>query len=61
MLYGLKNSGFGTIKTGLENNMTCVLYSYSRTKDKTMGILNNYHVGTKFTWENPVKEEVAFV
>ena len=60
MLDGSYNSHFRTIKNGLENKMTCGSDSYSKTKDKTVGILNNYHMGKQHTQVTPVKEEVTF-
>ena len=44
MLYEAYNGHFGTINSDLENKMICESYSYSRTKDETMGIINNYYV-----------------
>ena len=57
MLDGADNGLFGTIKTHLENKMTCGLYSYPKTKDETEGLLDKYHVGKKLARDTPVKEE----
>ena len=40
--------------------MTCGSDSYPKTKDETVGLLKNYHVSKKLTWDTPVKEEVDF-
>ena len=56
MLDGADNGLFGTIKTHLENKMTCGLYSYPKTKDETEGLLDKYHVGKKIAQDTPVKE-----
>ena len=59
-MYLTDNGLFGTIKTDLDNKMTCGLYSYPKTKYKTVGILNNYHVGKQLTRATIMKEEVVF-
>ena len=40
--------------------MTCGSDSYPKSKDETVGLLNNYHVSNQLTWAIPVKEEVDF-
>ena len=60
MLDGAENGRFGTIKTKLENNMTCGSDIYPNTKDETVGLLKNYRVSKKLTQANPVREEVVF-
>ena len=60
MMYGSDNSCFGTIKTDLENKMTCGLDSYPKSKDETVGLINNYHVIKKLARVTPVKEYAAF-
>ena len=44
MLYGGDNGCFGAIKTDLYNKMIYGIDIYPRTKDKTVVLLNNYHV-----------------
>ena len=56
MLDGAENGHLRTIKTDLENNMTCESESCPRTKDKTVGILNHYHAGKKHTLVMPMKK-----
>ena len=55
MLYVTHNSLFGTIKTDLEDKMTCGSCSYRKTKDETVGLLNNYHVSKKLTLSTLVR------
>ena len=59
-MYWTDNGRFGTIKTDLDNKMTCGSYSYPKTKYKTVGLLNKYHVGNQLTQATPMKEEVSF-
>ena len=61
MLNGADKCSFGTIKTNLDNNMTCGSDSYPRTKDEAVGLLNNYYVSKKLMRATPVKVEVAFI
>ena len=61
MLEGADNSRFGTIKTDLENKTTRGSDSYPRTKDETVGLINNYHMSKHTMRTLPVKEEVEFV
>ena len=56
MMYGSYNRFFGNIKTNIENKITCGSYRHPKTKDRTVGLLNNYHVSNQLTQENPVKE-----
>ena len=59
VLYGADNGRFGVINTNLDKKINCGSHgshSYSITKDKTMGLLNNYHVGKKHTRYVLVKE-----
>ena len=44
MLDGADNRHFRIIKADLENNIIYGSESFPRTKDKTVEILNNYHV-----------------
>ena len=55
MLDGADNRRFGITKTGLENNMTCCLNIYQIIKDKTVVLLNNYHVGKQHIRDTSVK------
>ena len=55
-----ENGHFSTIMTDLENNMACESESFPRTKDKTVGIINNYHGGKTHTLVMPMKKEVSF-
>ena len=41
MLDGEDNRRFGTIKNYLYNKMECGLDSYPKTKEDTVGLLNN--------------------
>ena len=43
MLDGTDNSYFGAFKDNLDKNMTCGSESYPKSKDKTVGLINNYH------------------
>ena len=61
MMNGEEKVNVGTIKTDLEKKMTCGSGSYPRTKDRTVGLLNNYNVVKKHTHATPVKEEFTFV
>jgi hypothetical protein len=45
MLSGADNKRYARIETDLENKMTFGTDSYPRTRDETMTLLNNYHVG----------------
>ena len=58
---GVDNSHFGTIKTNLENNMACGSDIYPKTNDKTVGLLNNYHVSKQLALTTQVKEDVTFI
>ena len=40
--------------------MMCGSDSYPKSKDVTVGLLNNYHVRKQLTRTIPVKEEVSF-
>ena len=60
MLDRAYNKRFRTIKTNLENNMTCGSDRYPQSKDETVGLLNNYHVSKQLMRTTLVKEEVAF-
>ena len=60
MIDGSDNGRFGTTNNYLEKNMTCGSDSYPRTKDETVWLLNNYHVGKKLTRYIPEKEEFDF-
>ena len=53
---GEDNGRFGTIKTNLENKITCGWDSYSNTKCKIVGLVNKYHVSKKLMQATPVKE-----
>ena len=58
-LDGSDNSRFGTIKTDLENKMTCGSGSYPKSKEKTVVLLNNYHARKQLTRTTPLKEELS--
>ena len=60
MLDGADNSRFWTIKTNIENKMTCGPDSSPKTKEKTVVLINNYHLSKQLTRVIPVKEEVEF-
>ena len=52
---GEDNSRFGNIKTGLNNKMACGSDRYPTAKDKTVVLINNYHVIKQLTRTTPVK------
>ena len=56
MLGGEHSSHFENINAGLEK-MTCGSDSYPRTKDRTVGLLNNYHVSKQPMRTVAVKED----
>ena len=56
ILGGAEKGLFGDTKTNLYNNMTCRSDSYLITKDKTVGLINNYYIGKQLTWATTVKE-----
>ena len=49
MLDRAETSSFGSIKTNLEKNMTCVIDSYPNNKDKTVVLINSYHMSEQNT------------
>ena len=55
MLDGAYNRRFVTIKTYQYNKMMCGSYSYPKSKDKTVGLINNYHVSKQNMFSTPVK------
>jgi hypothetical protein len=65
MLSGADNKRYARIETDLENKMTFETHKYSRTRDETVALLNNYHVGTNTRHKevpgNRPREELAFI
>ena len=59
MLNGSDNSLFGNINNNIENKMTCGSDSYPKSKDKNVGLINNYHVSKQLTGNTPGKDEGA--
>ena len=59
-MYGSDNRRFGNINTDLGNNITCTSYSYPKSKENNLELINNYHVDKQHTCTTPVKEDVAF-
>ena len=55
------NGRFMDIKTDQENKMTCGLDSYPTTKEKTVGLLKNYHVSKQQTRATQMKETSSFI
>ena len=60
MLDGADNGRFGTIEDDLENKIMCSSDSYPKTKDNTVGLINNYYVSKQLTQATLVKEDVSF-
>ena len=56
ILDGAEKGIFGATKNNLYNNMTCRSDSYPITKDKTVGLINNYYIGKQLTWATTVRE-----
>ena len=56
ILNGADNRCFGTIKTDLDNNMTCGSDSYPKSKYDTVVLLNSYHMSKQLKWATPLKD-----